>query len=107
MYGQGFFSAKQREQESYYEIAIKVLVSIRRWTGECMRLSKNREVMIVEQLLDVLPIEICICVYKQKQRTMLKVGKFADDYIQARRHSAVVLGVNQSRRMLWLSPEQK
>ena len=68
---------------------------------------EQREVMIVEQLLDVLPTEIYIWVYKQKQKTMLEVGKLADDYVQARRHSAVVLGVNQSRRMLWLSPEQK
>ena len=59
-----------------------------------------REPIVVEQLLDTLPVDICIWGHERKPKTNAQAGKLADDYIQARRCSKEMLSLKKERKAI-------
>ena len=71
---------------------------IRKWSEECNSVEELRELIVVEQLLDTLPVDIRIWVHERKPKTNAQAGKLADDYIQARRCSKGMLSLKEERQ---------
>ena len=61
-------------------------------------MEKSRELIVVEKLLDTLPVDICIWVHERKPKTSTQAGKIADNYIQAKRCSKEMLSSKGERQ---------
>ena len=64
---------------------------MRKWSEGCNSVEELRELIVVEQLLDMLPVDIRIWVHERKPKSSAQAGKLADNYIQARRCSKKML----------------
>ena len=82
------FRAAVKEGESHRELAIRLQDAAEKWTKDCSSMQQIREIMVIEQLLDTLPEEICVWVKERKPKTSMAAGELADDYLQARKVGA-------------------
>ena len=97
-YQQRFRSARRKEHETYRELAVRMLDWMRKWSDGCNSVEELRELIVVEQLLDTLPVDIRIWVHERKPKTSAQAGKLADDYMQARRCSKEMLSSKGERQ---------
>ena len=65
-YRQRFRAAVKKEGESHRELAIRLQDAAEKWTKDCSSVQQIREIMVIEQLLDTLPEEICVWVGNPK-----------------------------------------
>ena len=73
------------KQESYAEMATRVMDLTRKWTRRCAAdADAVREVIAVEQLLNSMPVAVRVWVAERKPQTVAEAGKLADDYMEAR-----------------------
>ena len=84
-YRQRFRVAAKKEGEAYRELATRVEDLLERWTKSCKSVKELREVIVVEQFLNSLPIEIRVWVREWEPKTCAAAGELADTYIQARK----------------------
>ena len=83
-YWQHFRSTRCQEGESYSEVVTHLGDLVKKWLDVCDTVKKVCEKLVVEQLMNVLPGEICIWVVERKPTTGSVPGALADDYVQAR-----------------------
>ena len=73
------------KQESYAEMATRVMDLTRKWTRQCVAdADAVREVIAVEQLLNSMPAAVRVWVAERKPQTVAEAGKLADDHMEAR-----------------------
>ena len=73
------------KQESYAEMATRVMDLTRKWTRRCAAdADAVREVIAVEQLLNSMPVAVRVWVAERKPQTVAEAGKLADDHMEAR-----------------------
>ncbi len=73
------------KQESYAEMATRVMDLTRKWTRRCAAdADAVREVITVEQLLNSMPVAVRVWVVRRKPQTVAKASKLADDHMEAR-----------------------
>ena len=88
-YRQRFRGATRKVGESHRELAIRLQDAAQKWTKDCHTIEELREAIVVEQLLNKLPEDIRVWVKERKPKTSAEAGGLADDYLQARKESAV------------------
>ena len=86
-YRQRFRAARRKEGEPYIELATRMTNLFRKWTADCSTKEVMAEKLLIEQLLDTMPVELRIWLSEKKPTTGREVGKLADDYLLVRRHS--------------------
>ena len=86
-YRQRFRAARRKEGELYIELATRMTNLFRKWTADCSTTEAMAEKLVIEQLLDTMPVELCIWLSEKKPTTGREAGKLADDYQLARRRS--------------------
>ena len=79
-----FQSVARAREESYTEMATRVMDLARKWTRKCADIDEVQEVIAVEQLLNSMPVGIQIWVRERKPKTVAEAGRLADDYTEAR-----------------------
>ena len=79
-----FRSVTRAREESYTEMATRVMDLTRKWTRKCTDVDEVQEVIAVEQLLNSMPVGIRIWVRERKPKTVAEAGRLADDYAEAR-----------------------
>ena len=79
-----FRSVARAREESYTEMATRVMDLARKWTRKCTDADSVREVIAVEQLLNSMPVGLRIWVRERKPKTVAEAGRLADDYAEAR-----------------------
>ena len=84
-YRQRFWSTRRKEGEAYMELAIRLQDLLNKWTADCRTVEEVKEKFVVEQLLNTMPSDLRIWVSERKPTSGNDAGKWADDYIQARR----------------------
>ena len=73
------------KQESYAEMATRVVDLTRKWTRRCAAdADAVREAIAVEQLLNSMPAAVRVWVAERKPQTVAEAGKLADDHMEAR-----------------------
>ena len=73
------------KQESYAEMATRVMDLTRKWTRRCVAdADAVREAIAVEQLLNSMPAAVRVWVAERKPQTVAEAGKLADDHMEAR-----------------------
>ena len=73
------------KQESYAEMATRIMDLTRKWTRRCAAdADAVREVIAVEQLLNSMPAAVRVWVAERKPQTVAEAGKLADDHMEAR-----------------------
>ena len=71
-------------EESYTEMATRVMDLARKWMRKCADVDEVQEVIAVEQLLNSIPVGTRIWVRERKPKTVAEAGRLADDYAEAR-----------------------
>ena len=78
-------AATRGKQESYVEMATRVMDLTRKWTRRCAAdADAVREAIAVEQLLNSMPAAVRVWVAERKPQTVAEAGKLADDHMEAR-----------------------
>ena len=88
---QRFRAARRKEGELYIELATRITNLFRKWTANCTTTEAMTEKLLIEQL-DTMPVELRIWLGEKKPTTGRGAGKFADDYLLARRRSRREVG---------------
>ena len=79
-----FRSVAHAREESYTEMATRVMDLAWKWTQKCADVDEVQEVIAVEQLLNCMPLGIRIWVRERKPKMVAEAGRLADDYAEAR-----------------------
>ena len=79
-----FRSVARAREESYTEMATRVMDLARKWMRKCVDVAEMQEVIAVEQLLNSMPVGLRIWVRERKPKTVAEAGRLADDYAEAR-----------------------
>ena len=80
-----FRSVARAREESYTEMATRVMDLTRKWTRRCVAdADAVREAIAVEQLLNSMPVAVRVWVAERKPQTVAEAGKLADDHMEAR-----------------------
>ena len=82
-YCQRFRSLKIKEGEAPRELVTRLTDLATRWTLECCSKEELLD-LIKEQLLRMLPEDMCIGVNEQKPKNIQEAGELAENYLQAR-----------------------
>lgn len=83
-YRQRVRGVRKQPNETYPELATRVLDLTNKWTRECTTVQELREVIAMEQFLNTLPENLRIWVRERKPATASEAGQLAEDYLQAR-----------------------
>ena len=77
--------AVKKPEETYRQMAARVLDLVNYWTKDCATLEELRELVATEQVLRSLPENIRVWVHERKPTTAAEAGQLAEDYLLARR----------------------
>ena len=77
--------ATKKPDETFRQLATRILDLTNQWTRDCKMLAELRELIATEQVLRALPEGVRVWVHEQKPKTAAKAGQLAEDYLQARR----------------------
>ena len=91
-YRQRFRAAKPRPGESNRELAARLEDLADKWMKTCTSIEELRDLVVLEQLLNMLPEDARIFVKEREPRTSMEAGRLADDYIVARKDEAAEKG---------------
>lgn len=83
---QRFRSIKKTGSQSYVELGVQLKDLFRKWTGAVRtgEVVKLTEIMVIEQLLNNMPMDLQVWVRQKKPKTVEEAGTQADDYVLAR-----------------------
>ena len=85
-YRRRFRAAVCAEEESYQELAVRLIDLLTKWMKDYKSDPKKvLEQIAIEQLLTTLPRDVQIHVRERKTETVLQAGQLADNYVRARR----------------------
>ena len=84
-YRRRFREATKGPEETYRQLATRILDSAKQWTRDCTSVGELRELIATEQVLRALPESIRVWVHERKPKTAAEAGQLAEDYLQARR----------------------
>ena len=77
--------ATKKPEETYRQMATRILDLTNYWTRECSTVEELRELIATEQVLRSLPENIRVWVHERKPTTAAEAGQLAEDYLLARR----------------------
>ena len=80
------FDSKQGETNR--ELAARLGDLAEKWTQGCETKEEQKDLVILEQLVNTLPEDVRIWVKERKPKTSMEAGQLADDYIQARKQNS-------------------
>ena len=86
-YRQRFQSMKKESGESNRELATRLTDLARKWLKQCNTLDKLKDAIVLEQLVNTLPMDVQVWVRERKPKTSEEAGQLADDYLQARKQT--------------------
>ena len=84
-YRQRFREARRKEGEPYIELATRMSDLFRKWTADCTTLEQMTEKLLIEQLLETMPVDLRVWLSDKKPKNCKTAGKLADDYLLARK----------------------
>ena len=95
-YHQRFRGVARKENETYRELAVRVVDLLTKWMKEYMGdVQRVLEQVAIEQLLSTLPRDVHIWVRERKPETVIKAGQLADDYALARKQMIGITNTDQ------------
>ena len=95
-YRQRFRSAVRKQGETNRELAARLDDLADKWTQGCKTKEELKDLVVLEQLVNMLPEEVQVWVKERKPKTGMEAGQLADDYIQARKQNAGQTGPQMS-----------
>ena len=84
-YRQRFRSTRRKDGKSYTELVTQLKSLATKWLTGCDSVAAVIEKLVVEQLLDILPQDLCVWLCERKPTNGDEAATFADDYCLARR----------------------
>ena len=84
-YRQQFRATFKKPGESYQELVMRLGQLARKWLEDYTTVEAIQDQVILEQLLNTLPKDMCIFVKERKPKSSLEASMLADDYLQARK----------------------
>ena len=84
-YRERFRAARRKEEEGYAELALRLQDLLRKWMEGCDTVEAVCEKILVEQMLNAMPVELKIWVGERKPTSGEEAARLADNYVQARR----------------------
>ena len=84
-YRQHFRSTRRKDGESYTELATRLKSLATKWLTGSNSVAAVIEKLVVEQLLDILPQDLCVWLCERKPTNRDEAATLADDYCLARR----------------------
>ena len=84
-YRQRFREARRKEGEPYIELATRMSDLFRKWTADCTTLEQMTEKLLIEQLLETMPVDLRVWLSDKKPKNCKTAGKLADNYLLARK----------------------
>ena len=88
-YRQRFRSVARKQGETNREVVARLTDLAARWTQGCQSIEEQKDLVVLEQLLNILPEDVRIWVKERKPKSSLEAGQLADDYVQARRQEQI------------------
>ena len=84
-YRQRFRSITKGADETYRELASRLMDLATKWAREYTTREEVLEIVTTEQLINTMPDEMRVWVRERKPKTSVQAGDLADDYVQARK----------------------
>ena len=84
-YRQQFRATFKKPGESYQELVMRLGQLARKWLEDYTTVEAIQDQLILEQLLNTLPKDMCIFVKERKPKSSLEASMLVDDYLQARK----------------------
>ena len=84
-YRQRFRAVKPKPGESSRELVARLDDLAAKWLKSCKTPEEVKDRIVLEQFLNTLPEEVKIFVKERKPKSAEEGGKFADDFVQARK----------------------
>ena len=84
-YPQCFREARCKDGEPYIELATRMSDLFRKWTADCSTLEQMTEKLLIEQLLETMPVDLRVWLSDKKPKNCKEAGKLAGDYLLARK----------------------
>ena len=91
-YRQKFRAAWKGQGETYQDLALRIGDLNRKWMRDCESVEEIRDLMNTEQLLEVLPPYLRMCIRDRKPTMEVEAGELVDEYTEARKSSYGVKG---------------
>jgi len=88
-YRQRFRTVERKEDETYQELATRLLDLVRKWMADHKSVAEVLEVLAIEQFLATLPENVRVWVRERKPKTCAEAGTLADDFQRARQPTLV------------------
>ena len=86
-YKHRFRRTEKKEEESVSELVVRLNDVFRKWTRECDTVEQLADLMVMEQLLNTLPVNVKIWVEERRPKTSEEAARLADDYLRARKQT--------------------
>ena len=84
-YRQRLRSIVRKEGESNRELTARLNDLASKWLQDCSSVDQVKDLIVMEQLVDMLPVDVRIFVRERKPKSSAEAAKLADDYWQARK----------------------
>ena len=89
-YRQRFRSTRKISGETNRELVARLYDLASRWMLGRKTVEELKDLVILEQLLDILPEDVRIWVKERKPKSSMEAGQLADDYMQARQEGSAI-----------------
>ena len=86
-YRQRLRSIVRKDGESNRELTARLVDLASKWLQDCTSVAEVKDLVVMEQLINMLPVDVRIFVKERKPKTSEEAAKLADDYWQARKSS--------------------
>lgn len=77
--------AAKKPDETYRQLATRILDLTNQWTKDCKTMEELRELIATEQVLRALPEGLRVWVHERKPKTAAEARQLSEDYLQARK----------------------
>ena len=106
-YRQRFRTARKKESEAYVELATRLLDLAKKWLTDCSTAEAVVEKVVLEQLLDITPLDLRVWLCERKLKTVTEAGSLADDFMSARRRKRLDLPKSNGKKREGVSKETR
>ena len=87
IYRQRFQSVKKKQGETNREVVARLTDFAARWTQGCWSTKELKDLVVLEQLLNILPEDVHIWVKERRPKSSLEAGQLADTMYRHRDRS--------------------